>query len=122
MMSPEERKLTEYSRISVIKQYGDKEIFTSAEDADKRLTAVSKAATLEIKYLTLKDGKSPINMSTTLQNINLHQLQPVINPTKESDATTNTQPVTELYSQQLSAFDDKQFLENIIQRLNKTNE
>ena len=112
-MSPEERKLTEYSRISVIRQYGDQEIFTSAADADKRLKAQSQACSLEMAYLT-KTGHAPI-FEHTLSDINGGQVM-------ETGYVNNTVPQrvqdlsNMLSNNPVSKFDDPNFLADYLRQ------
>lgn len=115
-MDLNDKKLMD-ARISVIQQFGDEEMFTSAIDADKRLEAESKAATLQIEYLTQKNGKSPINMSNSLENIHEHR---AFNQNTSKENESDIPSLTKRYSpENLTSFNNTQYLESLLQLHNK---
>ena len=111
----EERRLIE-ADISIISSYGDKEIFSSREDANKRLMTESQAATLEMRYLIEKNGGESIFESNqgyqipTSTEESIQRSQP--SGFNEESLVNNQQPSFQVSS--LEQFNDKEFLKGVI--------
>lgn len=112
-MSSDEKKLTEYSRIPTIQTYGDKEIFTSARDADKRAGAQSQTMSLQLAYLK-KTGRLQ-DLSDTMTDIHGNGIKPLNTGDTNNTVPERVQDLSNLVANtSVSKFDDPNFLSDYL--------
>ena len=113
LSSVEDRMLIE-AKISTVTQYGDKETFNNESDIDRKDLAVSDSAKLQVNYLLNKHGTLPKAEDVLGKSFYEASLVPIMD-TGYSQTESFSQPKAS--PEYMKQFDNRDFLENLLKRL-----